>query len=615
MNPCLIAVVLPVGFGFLPLLMRRVPVRFFALILAIFWHGGTSAFAAQQWIQASTGDVTVISDASPKVVTEYAVKYSAFRQAFIKLFSPAGRRPPPLILIVFESYSELEKHLAKPHGNTTTFRTEVDNAALLAIADSGDLEGALAMAFEFDTVWSLHRIGYFLPLWMTQGTGEVMATLRIKKGECVIDGNRSQSAALWDHGNVLPWPRFFEISQRSPEYQAKDTDGMYQAQAWALMNLVLFQECTPHERFEKLANKIQDNRGDQQALEEVLDLPSNEFIKAARRQERQDSSITIPFDETSIRNRLKIGPADDQVTKILRGEIMVANGRTYEGNILIDQAVAQSKQSPAANEAMGRRALRERDQTAAARYYRLAIESGSIDTNAWLVSAAEYLDQRDLGNGGRQNAATALAEIHRAIELEPGDIRARKLLGRAYFAVGEASEAGLAELSQAVTNDEDGLEMRYYRGRLYHLLGRETEAKADFDEVLRDPATTPNLRIKVKAFNMQLQLNEDQKEFDRLMGDGNFDQARTLADHGREQASGTQEQPFYELMLKWVDERQLWAKAVALYNEKDWGGALAKARKFIEVYPRSQTSRDAERMVAEVEKLMKNPALPPSKSD
>jgi tetratricopeptide (TPR) repeat protein len=493
--------------------------RILVLVVTVTGVGLPLLSGAQPWLKASTEDVVIISNASRRAVSEYAVKYSAFRQTFIKLLAPAGKRPPPVVLILFQSPSDLAKYLAKPKDTSSTitvFRTEVDDLALLALADSGNREDALSMAFEFDTIWSLRRVGYFLPLWATQGTGEVLGSLRIKKDQCIIDGRLERVDSTWRRLPALPWTRFFDISESSPEYHGKDASGIYQAQAWALLNFILFQESKPRERFEALAGKIQAWKEGPRLVEEMVGVPTAKLEQAINRHLRQPQTVTIPFDEKAIFAGLKIESADDAEVKVRLSDILIASGRIYEGDRLVDQAVTVSSQSTLANEPLGRRALRANDLTGAAQYYRSAMSGGSVDTNAWLTSALSYLEQsqgfgRDLAGGGRKGVDTALAEIHRALELNPGDMRAWQILGRAYFVAEKPSEEGVGELTRAITDDESGQSIRYYRGLLYGRLGKTTEAIADFNAVMDNPKSSRQLQASAASLKNQFQTANDRQ--------------------------------------------------------------------------------------------------------
>lgn len=594
--------------------MRIAPFARYALVLALMGFAmQINAYAKQKWLRATTDDVVIISDASPKVVTEYAVRYSAFRHVFIQLLTPAGRSPPPVVLLLFRNKSELIDHLAKSDdakGSPLAFSTEVDNAALLALADSGDRETGLSLAFEFDTIWSLRRVGHFLPLWMTQGTGQVMASLQIRKNDCLINGDLDRVSGIWREHRALPWQRFFDIYQESPEYKGKEATGIYQAQAWALMNLILLQEGNTRERFGTLAKMIQNRQGEQQSVENILGIPPTKFETAIGKQLRGNHSITIPFDGKAILARLKIESADEAEVNVRRADLLIANGRENEGVALTEQAAILAPQSIYVNEALARRELRRNDTAAAARYYRVALAAGSANTNALLISATDRLEQTmsyggDTAGGGGKSTILALEEIHRALQLDPGDLNAWRLLGRAYFVAEQASEVGVVELSRVLTDEVNAVHVRYYRGLLYFRLGKKSEAIADLDHVIANSRSTQGLRTSAASFKMQIQFADDNARVDQLLREENYAAARLLVDRGLELATGTPSVKRYQHLRSWVDENECSTKIVACYDQKDWAGVVEAAKAFLEEFPRSAFRNEARKLAASAEDFQK----------
>lgn len=586
--------------------MRITP--FAARVVSIFMLlglGPINAATKQKWIKASTDEVHIISDASPKAVTEYAVKYSAFRQAFGKILAPEGSAPPPVVLILFRSDRELKDHLekSKKFEKTVAVNTEVDNTAVLALSDVGNRDDALSLAFEFDTIWSLRRTGYLLPLWITQGTGEVMASLEIQKGEVVIGADLDRVLRSWNQGEKLPWKRFFDVYEGSSEYSGSEANGIYQAQAWALMNLILFQEDKPRERFLALVKKIHERKDEMQAVESLVGMPAGKWEWAAGRQMGGNHTVKIPFDEKAILAGIKIEPADEAEVMVRRSDLMVTYGRVSEGEALLDQAVALAPQAIFVSEALARRELRRQDQTAAARYYRLAIEAGSTNTNAWLISAAERLAQvqsygGDLAGGGNRGTQKALDEVHRALQLDSGDMNAWRLLGRVYFVLENADPAGLAYLSRAVTDDANGLQVRYFRGLLHSRLDQIDEAMRDLDYLVAHPRTAPTLRRSAANFKAQLQFGLDKQQVELLVKEGKYDEARVAAAKGRDQAAGTSMVKAYGELLDWLEENFCWARIVKLFNGGEWGESISALKKFSEDYPRSTLSKEARKLAA-----------------
>src|SRR5581483_651813 len=103
---------------------------------------------------------------------------------------------------------------------------EEDNRAVLALAVDGDRYEALKNTFLFDTMFMLPRVGVNTPLWIRQGTGEVLSTLELSKGQCVvgreIEGftemlrkGKSMDAEAAGLKQPLPWDRVLSMSYQS----------------------------------------------------------------------------------------------------------------------------------------------------------------------------------------------------------------------------------------------------------------------------------------------------------------------------------------------------------------------------------------------------------------
>ena len=177
--------------------------------------------AKDAWIRVEGDGIVVLSDAAQKDAVEFAVNYSAFRRAFNEWFVPAGRRLPPTHLVLFRRRATLLKYCSGPQGwdvEKTVFTSGVDGSALLALSLAGDRQRPLETVFEYDTAWSLARIGYFLPLWMGQGAGEVMSTLRIEKGGSILGRDPGDIVSSLGNEDWFPWDRFSRIQTVSPEY-------------------------------------------------------------------------------------------------------------------------------------------------------------------------------------------------------------------------------------------------------------------------------------------------------------------------------------------------------------------------------------------------------------
>ncbi len=142
--------------------------------------------------------------------------------------------------------------------------------------------------YEFDTGWTLRRLGYLMPLWMEQGAGEVFASLNVRRGRGTIGDGPKHIAETWREGSLLPWERLFELSFGAAEYNGFAANGTAQAQSWALMHRVLLEG--GREKFEALATRLRTEPA-LRAVEGVLGVPAKTLTSDIERHFRSRSSL------------------------------------------------------------------------------------------------------------------------------------------------------------------------------------------------------------------------------------------------------------------------------------------------------------------------------------
>jgi tetratricopeptide (TPR) repeat protein len=466
-----------------------------ALLLAVCF-GISFAGAAPVWQRLDTDDFTIYSDASVNDLKDFAVNYSAFRQVLADLFMPAGRKPSRSTLILFKKGSSLKKYgpVSKDHDfNLLTFTAQVDDSALLALAISGDQKHACELAFEFETVFALRRAGCFLPIWMSQGAGMVLSSLKVEKGKCMLgDDINGYSWIFRDSGELLPWDKFFLTGRDSDEYKGKKQAGVFQAQAWGLMIWLLFSQHHPRETFEALAANVRA-KSYLEAVQDTTGLESEQFVTAITAHLKQrNHGYQCPFDEQKVRASLQLSPAPEVEVHVQLANLLVAAERYAEASNELNQAQALAPEAACVKEAAARQALRDEQKDDAVKFYRDAIAAGTKNPMAYLVSASARLDEYssngiDYAGGGGPSTETAVSEIEKALALNPGNMRAYRVLGRAFYILPKFTEERLAELTPALVKGADGCSARFYRALLYERLEMLDPCMSDLRLIIDDP--------------------------------------------------------------------------------------------------------------------------------
>lgn len=488
------------------------------------------ALAARTWAKVETPDVTVYSEARPKEVLEFVVGYSGFRHAFDQLM-PAPQKGPRTVVLLFRDLATLREHCP---GFAATSQaicciTEVDGTAVLGLAVEGDLKETLRQVIQAETVWLMNRTGWYVPLWMAQGAGEVLDRMKVEESTLRIPGRLPGVYADWSSPH-LSWDRFFEMTTSSPEYAGPQAKGLFHARAFAVMHHVLLDGNRGAKNFRDLASRVQ-SMDPAAALESVLHVPTEEFERSFKLHLRKSSAgVALPFDAAALRQRLI--PAEISLfdVHVFRAHLLIGAGKPNEAELALAQAEAITPNALPVLEARARAAWLAGQKGEALRRYREAIARGSTNFMAYLLSAEDRVTItgqafNHAGEGGPR-AEEALREIRRAVELNPQSPEAYRVLGRVLFVAPDVSAQDVEQLERGVSRGPTGQAVRYYRALLHERLGNRTEYVRDLRDVYSDPFVLPSVRKNVAERLVKAEFEPLRQEVEPLVQARRFDEAR-----------------------------------------------------------------------------------------
>lgn len=579
-------------------------------LLALSWSGARAA--DPEWLRVETPDFVAYSDAAASDVVEFAVEFSAYHEAFRSLFSAPGHTLPPTTVLLFRRKQDFDAATPKVEHRKKTlmnYSVDVDGAALLALAVSENEAEVISRTFEFETVWALRRMGYYLPVWLAQGAGEVLATVDVTKGKCLVGRESAQHAERFAADReLIPWPRFFEIGESSPEYAGKLATGAFHSQAWALMHWVLLKDDHSRERFQLLAGKLRTMPGIE-AVPAVMGVPPENF-RAAIEQHLRDfrTPRAVPFDAGKVRAALKVTPAPMAEVLAQTSNLLAAAGRIDECNAQLEKARQLAPDRADVKEAWARRALRENHPDEATRLYREAIAAGSTSFAAYLNSATARLDATMVEDGDRPgsggpDALVALEEVRRAIALNPGSSEAYRLLGRTFWVMPTLSDADVNELRRGVVAGKAGARVRYYRGLLYSRLGKTAQSLTDFQQVVDDPDATDTDRNRARERLAYERYIVDLKQVNELVDQKHYDEARRIISAASARGLEPESSQRYDALRGWLEEDAAWTNLTALGEASRWADLRVAAHKFAVDFPQSRQAAAAQRLEKEAQRM------------
>lgn len=572
--------------------------------------------APAEWRQLEGNGFTLLSDAPPRDLESFALTYSAFRQVLTVLLVPDHKTLVHSTVVLFRSERDLAQHVPASdweNAKIKAFSLEIDGAPLVAMSIAGNWTLTLPTAFESETMWTLRRLGYRLPIWMSQGAGQVMSTLRLHKDVCIFGEDDDRFRIPLRRRTWLPWDRFFEIDVGSPEYIGPSADGLYHAQAWALMHWLLLKDESGRERFMKLAESWRET-GSVVAVPAIMQHPLAGFNKEIERYIQRKAQVRrIPFDTGAVRSALKIQTADTVRLEVCLATLLEQKGSMVEADTALRRAEAVSPDSPLLREALARRALREgRTEEALARY-REAIAAGTPNPQPYLTSANARLDESSVGGvdypgGGASNVAEALVEIRKALALDPGNAAAYRALGRAHFVAPRVGPDALIELEAGIIPGADGAQIRLYQALIQERLGRIDDHLTSLASIVSDLEIPVNLRNRAAQRWQQSATRAAEQFAEREVNEGRHLEARDHVKRRRASAEalGLPTAPF-EPMLEWIDENEQLARLKTLYDGKRWVEFAKEAEAYLATYSKATNAPRIRTYLAEVQKIL---ALP-----
>ncbi|WP_221029527.1 tetratricopeptide repeat protein [Actomonas aquatica] len=466
--------------------------RWIATMLIAVMVGVSAASAARDWIKLEAPDFVIMSDANEKTVREFAREMAGFHEAARQLFGRPGVGTSRSLIILHSRHKDFVAYGTREERDSRTrpfsFSTEVDGRAVTAVARGSNWRETRRIMAEFETIWLMRRYGWYLPIWMAQGSGSVVSTVEVEDDRVTI-GQTMNHAQVIANNNLLPWSRFFDVGRSSPEYTGDKSPGVFHAQSWALMHWLLLQDDNGAARFATLGQRIAVLDGMQAVAEASGYLPEDWERKIRAHLRGRVPRRDLPFDAAAVEASFVVTPLAEAELLAWQSDIAAAAGRDAEADLRYLRALDLAPNEPYTLESGARWYWRRGEHASAIEKYQAAIEAGSQNAGAY-ISSAEWRVMRSSGNTDREGSGVPVVmeeaerEVRRALELDPGYGEAYQLLGRLAVLEREPDESKLELLSRRIGPDFWGIQARYYRGCLLDRLGREEEAQVDFDWIV-----------------------------------------------------------------------------------------------------------------------------------
>lgn len=442
------------------------------------------AAAASKWVEVKSPNFTVYSDADAKEARQVALQFEQVRLAFEKLWAGARTRSArPVVILAVRNEGGLKALLPdyferkggmRPAGFTVSgshksyvaLRTDVDDVVLQGYNPYH------LLYHEYIHVLvglNVNRV----PPWFGEGLAEFF-------GATIVEGDRLVI------GKPLPWhildlrgramfdlPRLIAVDHDSPEYNEETKSGIFYAQSWALVHMLIIDPTGDGPRrvndlLVRLRRGEDAEAASRAALGDLaaLDKRLNTYVRRpAFQYTRVDFDARVDGRAFPVRDV----PAAEALA--LQGDFHVHRGAYALARPLLEDAARQDPKLALAQEALGVLTWREKGLAEAQPFFKRAVE---LDTGSFL---AHFLLAWPLLEQGTPDAlAQAQVSLEKAIELNHDYAPAYDALARAIGRRGGDLGLALGLARRAVSLEPGEADYRVSVSWLLDSAGKHQEA-------------------------------------------------------------------------------------------------------------------------------------------
>lgn len=419
------------------------------------------------WLRMQTANFELFTDAGERTGRAILQQFERVHSFFELAYSNQRANPKPVCLIVFRSAKEYQ--LYSPNEVAAAY-FQPGNMRDFIVMTAAVTDAPRVPIHEY-THLMIHQSGQRIPLWMNEGTAELFSTMETRGPKVLVGAVIPGHLAVLAREQWIGLDTLLAADHSSPIYNEKDDAGIFYAESWLLVHMLMLDSgYRPHVR--EFTAALQENdaaaafrQAYQKSLAQVEDdleeyfqrKRLNGLLFAVQLPKSADDPEVQPGAAFGIRLGLAELVSDNPRKRDQARAAYSGLSRDYPGRWEVEAGLAQLY-------------WRDRDGAEAAKHYARALEMGCKDQPAYI----EY--GRILGFSQREKEAAAV--LRSAVQLDSNNPQAHYELAIALTGSGEY-QAALAEFKplQHVSQQEAPRYSYFYAYALYRA-GQLAQARA-----------------------------------------------------------------------------------------------------------------------------------------
>lgn len=422
--------------------------------------GGTNTVPIEQrrWFEMRTARFYIYSCAAPRDVYALATNLEQFSETYTLLTGMQTVSPVPIIVIAFPDHEAFSPFLplyqGKPANLAGFFRRSSDqNLIVLELPSTNSALRGFEVIFHEYAHYLFRRYARVWPLWLDEGVADLYSTFETSGYTVRLGRPIEPYVDLLSQKSLLPLADLFAVDTDSPQYNERDRQGIFYAQAWLLTHYLLAGGGGAYRpRFDQFNRLLQEGQVPEEAFTNAMRISlrtADAGLRAYLDRGRFDPlQWPLPRAQASV-----AGASTRMLTPVeihfLLGIELLRTDRPDAAESYFMRALKMAPASPLPYEGLGFLAAARKQHEQAASRLKEALQHGSGSFLVHYIYAEEkYQLTADSANRHaplpKDQAAEIRGELHKAMALMPGFAPAHHLLG--FFELVQADDLAAAEI-------------------------------------------------------------------------------------------------------------------------------------------------------------------------
>ena len=409
----------------------------------------TPAHAKDTWINLTTKNFNIISNADEGRTRKLALKLEQFHFAFSKIFNLPLERSIKTTVMVFKNEFSFNPYKTLYNGkpaNVAGYFQGGEDENLIVMDISANQERPMSVIYHEYTHLLTSNTPRDWPVWLKEGLAELYSSFEVFNGMVLLGLPISRHVVLLRQKTLIPLKDLLSVGRGSSLYNESERQGIFYAESWALCHYMMIGDSNAREaQMVEYTTLINQGIASDEAFTRAFKSSTAEVENLLKNYIRRNTYTANTYKLPSIEGEkdFSVNPISEAELQYYLGNLLARTNRVDEAEVLLKRAKEMDPQLAGPYEGLGFVAVRRNRFGEALEHFKQAVIRGSKNHLAHYYYADALLRQI-IGSVRPPVSQQIAGELRTSIKLMPG------------FAFAHYALANLALMTQE--NLKEGLE-------------------------------------------------------------------------------------------------------------------------------------------------------------